>query len=436
MAIPFQIAISGQGTTGYTLRATSPGGDIETLIELPVLTNDMVTNGEMLGPVLFPPPVHQLLLEAAHTASEAGNHVQIQLHMALPEVAILPWEWITLGRSTPWQPAIRDDYPLIRVGRITRSRPALPLSGPIRLLIACAPGAAAAAAAPLGHALAQPVREGRLVVDLLRDADPFMLREALAEEPCHALHLVAADATGQGSTARLRLGRALDAAGLAGIIGDYQELRLLTLAADLGAEAVALASIAGAVHDRLGIATLALGDLDNAGVATFCGPCYEALVADEPVDLATTDGRAALAEAEDAWGSPRLWVVPGSEYLFNARMASVARQSVPADAVAGEAAPVGKPLRTERTFAGAGQMASRALTSAKAFVVGTTTVGEPAQRARNEAPRKQGFSPKLVALIIAVLVLILLISQVLPSSTPPPPVPTVVPTSALPLLEP
>ncbi|MEI6181261.1 MAG: polysaccharide deacetylase, partial [Chloroflexales bacterium] len=309
--IPFQISVSGRSSAGYGLRATGAGRVVEARLQLPALPSDPAALGLALGQALFPVPVRQLLIELAHEADEADARLQIQLSVTPSELAALPWEWATLGGATPWSPAVRDDYALVRVGRsVSRPGPALTVTGPLRLLVACAPGPAARAAGPLGHALAVPVQAGSLVIDLLRDADPAALREALSEELCHALHLVVGDATGTGITARLRLGRGLDAAGLATLLEGYPDLRLLTLAADPGAETGALAALAAAVHDTLGIAVVTLGDLPHVEAGTFSGACYAAIAAGTPVDLAVTDGRAALEASGGAWGEPRLWLMP------------------------------------------------------------------------------------------------------------------------------
>lgn len=436
--IPFQIVVGGRSPAGYGLQASGAGRVAEARLDLPTLSGEPAALGRALGQALFPPPVRQLLIDVARGADEAGARLQLQLNVTAPELAALPWEWASLGGATPWRPAVRDDYALVRVGRAERVLPPLPVAGPVRLLVACAPGAAIGAAAPLGRALAGPVRSGELVVDLLRDADPVALRDALREEPCHALHLVVADATGQGAGARLRLGRGLDAPGLAGLLGEHPDLRLLVLAADQGAESGSLAGIAAAVHDTLGIASVALGDLDYSQAAAFCGPCYAAIVSGDPADLAVTDGRAALEATGDAWGAPRLWVVPGGERLFTQAPAAVEapaqarRQPLPEDEEELAAAPVGTPVRPRRAVTALGQKASQALATARAFVVDATAVGEPAQRPRPAERQASWLQPKLVALILACLILILVVSRVLPDGSAEPAVePTIAPTTDL-----
>lgn len=410
--IPFQLSVSGRGPANYVVRAFAAGRGAEAPLALPDPSADPEALSLAVGRALFPNPVRQLLIDVARGADEAGARIQIQLYAA-PELAALPWEWATLGQSRPWRPAVREDYTLVRSGELRSPPRPLPLSGPVRLLIACAPDAEAAIA-PLGHALADAARSGRMVIDLLRDSDPLALREALAEEPCHMLHIIATDAWGQSDAARLRLGRGLDGAGLASILADHPDLRLVTLAASADADAAALSAVANRLHDDLGITALALGGLDATQVASFCGPCYTAIAAGDPVDLAVTDGRAALEGQEEPWGAPRLWLVPGTEALFSYVPGPAREEPLPEVATAPSRMPVGAPLRPRRATAAM----NRALQTARAFVVDTTRVGKPVKRPPRTAPSRNPLllQPRLIALAAAILVLITLVSRVLPSS--------------------
>ncbi len=409
--IPFQLSVSGRGPANYVVRAFAAGRGAEAPLVLPDASAEPEALSLAVGRALFPNPVRQLLIDVARGADEAGARIQIQLYAA-PELAALPWEWATLGQSRPWRPAVREDYTLVRSGELRSPPRPLPLSGPVRLLIACAPDAEAAIA-PLGHALADAARSGRMVIDLLRDSDPLALREALAEEPCHMLHIIATDAWGQGDAARLRLGRGLDGGGLASILADHPDLRLVTLAASADADAAALSAMANRLHDDLGITALALGGLDATQVASFCGPCYTAIAAGDPVDLAVTDGRAALEGQEEPWGAPRLWLVPGTEALFSYVPGPARVEPPPEVAAAPPRMPVGTPLRPRRATAAM----NRALQTARVFVVDTTRVGKPVKRPPRSAPsRNPLLQPRLIALAAAILVLITLVSRALPSS--------------------
>ncbi len=439
--IPFQMLVGPRGAAGYGLQVSAAGRLAEARLELTSLPDEQEALAQTLGAALFPPPVRQMLIEVGRTADEADARVQIQLQIIPPELEDLPWEWATLGDANLWRPAVREDYALVRVGDAVRPLVPMPVVGPLRLLVACAPGAAARAAAPLGHALTAPVRSGDLLVDLLNDSEPAALRAALAEEPSHALHLVVADAFWQDQQPYLDLGEVVDAAGLVQLLGDFKGLRLLTLASGPQADDTALAALAGAVHMQLGIAALALGGLDYAQAATFSGRCYAAIAAGDPIDLAVTDGRATLEASSGSWGAPRLWLAPGAERLFVRRALPAAAsvgttpRQTPSPAADGPGAPVGTPVRPNRAAAAIGRTANRALATARGFVVDATAVGEPAQRSRPSSSRPPWLQPRLIALIIAALVLALMVSRVLPRDEPAPdPQPTSVPTISLPAI--
>lgn len=435
--IPFQIVVGARSVGGLSLKAVAAGRTAEAAFELPTLPDEREALSLALGQTLFPAPLRQLLLDVARGADEAGARVQIQLQVQPPELAALPWEWAALGPEGAWRPALREDYALVRVGRGARSVPTLSVAGPLRLLVVCAPGADSAAAA-LGHALAHEVRAERLVVDLLRDADPLAVRAALAEEPCHVLHLVAPAAYGQPAGApadgapRLRLGRSLDGAGLAGLLDDQPGLRLITLADGAGGDPWALAALASALHETSGLATLALGGINEQQAAAFCGACYAALAAGDSADLAGVDGRATLEAAGGPWGRARLCIAPGGEQLFQLRPASASdphsqaayasssgtpgvRQRLDPDdeQAAPVSAPLGVPLRPQRAV---GAALRGALAPLASFAVQATKVGAPARRARPDETQSNWLRPRLLLLLLACLVLALMVSRVLPSA--------------------
>src|ERR1044071_4815772 len=127
--IPFPIAIGQRGSDGaYAVRATTHGGETTTELELPeaLLTlatrllqpgvrlplSDAPALGQALGRALLAPPLRDMLLRSARAAKQSGARLQVQLQIAAPELAVLPWELITIGAAPSWSPALRDDYAL------------------------------------------------------------------------------------------------------------------------------------------------------------------------------------------------------------------------------------------------------------------------------------------------------------------------------------
>lgn len=400
--VPFQLSVNSRGPNRFVVRAFAAGRSAEAPLVLPDLRLSPTLLGPALGQALFPAPIRRLLMDVARGADEAGARIQIQLYAA-PDLAAIPWEWVSLGQNRRWRPAVRDDYAFVRAGGQRTPPPPTEVSGPLRMLIACAPGVEAGIA-PMGHALLEVVRSGHMVIDLLRDANPLSLHKALAEAPFHIVHVIASDAWGEGNGARLRIGRNLDGATLTGILADCPTLRLLTLAADADAEPAALGAAAFAVHEHLRIAAIALGGLDHAQAAHFGSVCYGAIATGNPVDLAVTDGRAALEANGGLWGAPRLWITPGAERPFifaptDSRPPAVSRL------------PVGTPLRPIRVTV---SRAAQALANVRAVVVDATTVGKPVRRVPPDH-RRFRVQPRLIALIVALIILVALVSQALPS---------------------
>lgn len=447
--IPFQIAVVGRGPGPYTLRAGAAGRTAEATLDLSALPDDPAALGPALGQALFPPPLRGLLMDVARGADTSGARMQIQLQMASPELEALPWEWASLGEQARWRPAIRDDYTLVRVGQRARPAPTLSVAGPLRLLIACAAGAASYAEA-LGPALADAVRDGRLVVDLLRDATPDALADALAEEPCHLLHLIAPVEEGpRGTGPRLRLGMPLDAGALIDLLADQPGLRLITIAPTDETE-VSPTPLASALHEATQIATITLADLDADTVAVFCAGCYGAVARHDPVDLAVTDGRAALIAAGGGWGQPRLHLAPGGEQLF--------REGVPSRGAQSAGPTTARSWRGARRAATApdqgdddpqapherrpqrGRRGDRARPFAPLalFAVESTAVGSPTRRALSLPTPSFQISPKIVILMVALALLVVMVSRVLvlpgdsaatvAASIDSAPVPTLLPT--------
>ncbi len=387
--IPFHLAIGARAPQGYPLRALCGGCEAEAIFPPPVLSLPADELGAHLGELLFPPPIRQLLIDTAREVADHGGRIQLRLSIAAPELTTVPWEWVTLrGREQSWQPAIRDDYALVRVSaQPPRPLPPRRVSGPLRVLIAVARGHDAAADA-LGLSLAETVRNGGLVVDRLREATVDDIVAELAAEPRHILHLIGDLEQPPRQSPRLRMSSAVTGRELAELLLQIDDLRLLTIA---GGPASACATLAAELHERDGRAVAALPGLSISAQASWSAACYRALADGEPVDLAMTAGRSALAALRETWGGPQLYLAPGGEQLFRPGEPPIA--PAPPEAV--------RPLRPPT----APQRWPR-------FVLTATSVGAPTRRIQ-ELTRQFRFSPQLVALIVASLVLIVLVSQVI-----------------------
>lgn len=381
--IPFQITVGPRGPTGYLVRASSAGQRTEATLNGDLWLDDPRVLGARMGRWLFVPSIHRLLIAVARQAEPRGARLQLRIEIQPPELANLPWEWLALGETSRWQPALREDYTLVRAGsRSHRPPPPILIGEPLRLLIAAARGTETAAE-QLGRALLEPIRNGSLVVDRMLAATADDLLAELQAEPRHFVHLLAPVDQLPRTTPRLRLGRQLTPAQLASLLAAVPQLRLITLS---GAAADPLGDFAAGLHDADGRAIISLGGTAGADAAVFSAALYQHLVLPEAVDIAVTAGRRALADAGGAWGLARLHVAAGGEEL-----ARVLEQPV-ADLDTPHIRRLGPQRRVDQRFAVTG-----------------TRLGEPAQRPRKRRPRN--INPALIGLFIAAAVLIWLLSQ-------------------------
>jgi peptidoglycan/xylan/chitin deacetylase (PgdA/CDA1 family) len=275
--------------------------------------------GRALGRALFTPPVRALLLDAARAAAADGARLQVRLQINAPELAALPWEYLSLGSANVWTPALRADYALVRAGRRVQPPPPLSLREPLRVLAVASPGNAHCLDA-LERALASGIRAGRIDLRILPDADPATLRRALADAMPHVLHLAARVVLAPDQRLELDVSRMLDAGDLIDLLTGAADLRLVTLTGGEGdgrmLDIAPVLCAALLIDERLP-ATIAFSVPASANeAARFAALCYDQLAMEAPVDRAVTVGRAALARIGDLWGAPVLRVAPDTGVLF------------------------------------------------------------------------------------------------------------------------
>ncbi|HEY3228781.1 MAG TPA: polysaccharide deacetylase family protein, partial [Roseiflexaceae bacterium] len=291
-------------------------------VTLPV--SDALALGRALGRALLAPPLRDMLLRSARAAARDGRRLQVQLQIAAPELAALPWEWITLGVARPWSPALRDDYALVRVGRRAQAAPPADVAGALRVL-AVASSSEELQLETLHTALSPSVHAGRIELRLLRDVTPQALEMALASDTPHILHCATPIGFTANGVPQLMIGRGFAAFDLAALAAESPSLRLVALAGPQGDGSVVSAAApllaTPLVSDDLP-ATIAFGGpLPALLIARFAAACYSRLAEGAPVDLAVTAGRRALAEHDGGrgWGFPQLRLLPDSEQLFSFR---------------------------------------------------------------------------------------------------------------------
>jgi len=281
--------------------------------------DDVQDTGLALGRALFTAPIRALILEAAHTAAAKGARVQVRLQINAPELAALPWEYLTLGSVNVWQPALRADYTLVRVGRRITPPPPLPLRPPLCVLAVASPGNHHHLD-DLNRALAPHIRTGVLTLRILPDATPATLSQALADEAPHVLHLIARTTLTPDQRLELDIGNRFDAGDLIDLLADATDLRLVTLTGGEGHGStlnIAPVVCAALLIDAHLPATIGFSmPLPSDAAARFAAICYHHLALGASVDLAVTIGRAALARTGAMWGAPALRIAPDTGVLF------------------------------------------------------------------------------------------------------------------------
>ncbi len=280
---------------------------------------DFPAVGRALGRALFTPPVRTLLLDAARSAAAGGARLQVHMQINEPELAALPWEYLALGSTNVWTPALRADYALVRAGRRVLPPQPLPLRESLRVLAVASPGNSHCLDG-LARALTPGMRAGRISLRTVADASPTALRRALADEMPHVLHMAARITLTPDQRLEVDLGGALDAGDLIDLLEDAVDLRLVTLTGSEGDGRlldIAPALCAALLIDERLPATIAFSaPLPADDAARFAALCYDQLAIGAPVDLAVTVGRAALARMGEHWGAPILRVAPGVGALF------------------------------------------------------------------------------------------------------------------------
>ncbi len=284
--------------------------------------------GLALGQALFTTPIRTLLLEAARTAAARGVRVQVRLQINVPELAALPWEYLTLGSVNVWKPALRADYTLVRHGRHVTPPPPLPLRESLRVLAVASPGNHHHLD-DLNHALAPHIRAGELTLRTLPNTTRATLSRALADEAPHVLHLVTRTVLTPDQRLELDIGNRFDAGDLIDLLAGATNLRLVTLTGGEGdgtALNVAPVVCAALLIDAHLPATIGFSmPLPSHATVRFAAICYHHLALGVSVDLAVTIGRAALARTGSMWGTPVLRIAPDTGALFQPLQRRTAR---------------------------------------------------------------------------------------------------------------
>ncbi|MFP4440472.1 MAG: hypothetical protein ACLFVO_24830, partial [Chloroflexaceae bacterium] len=128
----------------FPLRVSAAAGDVHSQLVFPerllarathllqpgaqLPARDEAAFGVYLARQIFTPAVRRLLLQELVAAREQNNPLRLLLQIDPPELAALPWEWLTTPGSVPWSPALYDDYGLLRVTERFEPTPPAPVA--------------------------------------------------------------------------------------------------------------------------------------------------------------------------------------------------------------------------------------------------------------------------------------------------------------------
>lgn len=294
--------------------------------------------GSQLFGAIFGGQVGTLL--AASLASVAGEGAGLRLRLRFEqdaaELALLPWE-------TLYDPAqghfvgLGETSPILRYLALPRSRSALPVEPPLRVL--------ALLSSPDGlppldverewqaiqEALAGLTADGKFVLERLPSPTLDALQGRLLGEPVHILHFIGHgvfDEAAQAGCLALadarRRPHLVQGGDLAKLLRNHPAVRLAYLNACEGALASGQSVFTGAaqalVREGVPAAVAMQAEISDPGAVELARVFYTALAAGRPVDAALTQARVALsATGSGEWAIPVLFSRSPDNRLFDIR---------------------------------------------------------------------------------------------------------------------
>jgi peptidoglycan/xylan/chitin deacetylase (PgdA/CDA1 family) len=287
---------------------------------------DEAAFGVYLARQLFTPAVRKLLLQELVAAREKNNPLRLLLEIDPPELAVLPWEWLTTPSSAPWSPALYADAGLLRVPPSFEPTPHTPVTSTrrpgMRVLLTAAHAEDTTLLA-LQAALDAIGPVASIEYELLIAPSALSLRQALQRYRPHLLHLIAPitpDPVDPNEQPRLQLApdaplsgawQQLNATDLAGLLTQQTAPPLVVLNTSGSPPGMLTASAPRLALEltRHGLpAAIAFhATLTSAAMTDFAQAFATALAHGDPVEVAMVTGRRILRQQQlDTWGMPLL----------------------------------------------------------------------------------------------------------------------------------
>jgi hypothetical protein len=335
--VPFHMSIGGNAVSGLTLYVSTPDAELA----IPILIDDEIVQAgarlllpehveymadvsvvsRELGAIIYPDIVRDLLTRSAREAQAQDDRLQIQIQIAVPELAALPWEWAVVDGARTWAPAINEDYSVVRVSSVAEPAPPILVDGALQVLL-CVPPKHSSHYRSIYTLLSKEIASQRIAVTIIEVQDIHDIEQALSRQIVHIVHLVGDVRLSHEHTVNIHFGEPIDVFELNDVLMQFPNIGLISVTAqsDDDPEIRAMPQIFAALlmSETINAAITFSGVCSADAIIRFAATCYNALIDDLPVDLAVVRGRRALVSgrAQDHWGLPQLRIVPSTEQLF------------------------------------------------------------------------------------------------------------------------
>jgi CHAT domain/NACHT domain len=277
---------------------------------------------------------HTCYQKSLERARDQGKGLRLRLRIQAPELAALPWEYLTDTSGNPL--TLSKITPMVRHVEMPFAAQKLRLQPPIRVLgmIGCHENLDAdGEKALIGRAVEHLVGNGTMSIDWVPGHTWRELQSALRHGEYHVFHFIGHGTFDEESKTGKVLFEsdpgegggafALNADDLARMLADHQTLRLVVLNSCEGARAsqASLFSSAGSILAAQGIPGVVSMqyEISDRAALEFSRTFYDALASGTPVESAMSDARASIKTALKEtieWGTPVLHLRAPDGLLF------------------------------------------------------------------------------------------------------------------------
>jgi hypothetical protein len=293
------------------------------------------TFGAALFGAVFSGDVAAAFRTRVEETKRVGSGLRIRLHLADPELADLPWEYLYNPQVNRFL-ALSIHTPLVRFMDLPDAIQPIAITPPIRVLVMISSPSdypslnVEAEWKKLTEALADLLASGQISIDRLDNATLPALQRRLRRSRYHMFHFIGHGEFDQSSQEGVLLledehhrGHRVGSQYLGMLLHDHESLRVAILNACEGARTSKLDPFAGSAQTLVqqGIPAVIAMQFEIADdvASTFAHEFYGALADGYPIDAALTEARKAIfAGGRDVeWGTPVLYLRAPDGRIFD-----------------------------------------------------------------------------------------------------------------------